>query len=554
MHTDLHATGTVTIVMVMNLKRFVAREPTQSSLRNIRFVGSSVRFWPQRLTPGERFEQVRGSQAYADFLKQLRPTRWFELDQREQQIEFHGHELSTFRRYLIENYFFPTYRLTDTMLLLDQDALQATPELAAQMSDWAFKLRLTRNGLVLVKIERPIHDLPLITLSQLQLESQGLLNPATPSAALPNQWQLSMELVARFVEACNDQFVIPVPASRGRHSTIAVALTHCYSRTRLPLHDRHTIYQFSRLTGAHGPLDVCAARESYGNDIAGLLEQAMLIEEHGIRYPRYKSGQVAALFATDTASWEEELCLLTPEASFMFYPMGNATTAFMSGSMRTEQQHVYGDYWQSIARGIEHIIALKNEMQLLERDTTWLLEKIPDMTRRTADGYVSHNDRREILNLATGIAMLFKSLPHQRDALVPSSVFRASYATRKFKHLMDQLGIDEIERHIETNVQELNAFLAHFNGIQLQQDAQRTNLFFSTLTIFFSILVIPSFLADLVQIKWLDVANVSTWPGLAQVFIQGMLQASSPTLRIFQLVVLLVLLGLMIWRWWRASR
>ena len=214
----------------------------------------------------------------------------------------------------------------------------------------------------------------------------------------------------------------------------------------------------------------------------------------------------------DTASWEYEMCLMTPETTLLFCPLiAKHSSAFIAGGTRTDSTSVYYDYWRSIARGSEHVVSLKNEVQLLERETTRLLESIPELTRKVADGDLSRADQREIRALATGIAMLFKSLPQQRDALVPSSVFRSSYATQKFQRLMHLLGIYEIDRHIETNVQELNAFLAHYNSIQLQQDEQRTNMIFSFLTVAFTILAIPSFLADLIQIRWLNEPEVYIW-------------------------------------------
>jgi hypothetical protein len=57
------------------------------------------------------------------------------------------------------------------------------------------------------------------------------------------------------------------------------------------------------------------------------------------------------------------------------------------------------------------------------------------------------------------------------------------------------------------------AFLAHFNSIQLQQDAQRTNTIFSVLTIILSVLAVPSALVDLVVINWLGQTTLDRWLG-----------------------------------------
>src|ERR1700752_563761 len=143
MPPKLCATGVVSIVMVMNLKRFIsdsAPSPFVSALRRY-LPGWLLRWFPAYLSSVERFEQARGSSAYAEFLRQLRPTKWFEVDRQEMQVELHGHELSTFRQYLVDTYFFPTYRLTDNNLALTTDAVQLNSDLASQLKQWDFKVR-----------------------------------------------------------------------------------------------------------------------------------------------------------------------------------------------------------------------------------------------------------------------------------------------------------------------------------------------------------------------------------------------------------------------------
>jgi hypothetical protein len=235
----------------------------------------------------------------------------------------------------------------------------------------------------------------------------------------------------------------------------------------------------------------------------GLLENSLVLGQGPSLYPTYKPDIIARVFGDDTASWQDEICLLTPETTFIWHPTTPDVELVVGGGKRSARQGLYQDYWKSIARGIEHIVALKNELQLIERETTRLLERVPDITRRATDGVLNRSDRQEISGLATGIATLFRALPQQRDLLVPSSVFRWSAAYRKFHRLMQLLGIYEIERHIQTNVEELNAFLAHFNSIQIQYDAQRSNSRFAWLTLVFSLMIIPSCMADILQV-WSD--------------------------------------------------
>ena len=56
-----------------------------------------------------------------------------------------------------------------------------------------------------------------------------------------------MDVAARFIEACGDQFTIK-PQPHPPRRPITVQLTHDYPQTKLPLHDRHIVYLFSHIT------------------------------------------------------------------------------------------------------------------------------------------------------------------------------------------------------------------------------------------------------------------------------------------------------------------
>jgi hypothetical protein len=504
MTAELKATGRVSITLVMNLKRFIKRD------------GAS-RLRPSGATSADIFDRLRGSQEYVDFLKNLRPARFFEADSEEARLEAQGHALGIFRRHLIDSYFFPTYTVTEAGLEALARQMHATEPGGQQLRAWTFKLRLTRNGFVVVKMERAVTAIPLVEISCLTLEVQA---PGRQPPVLPSQWQLAMEVAALFTEACDGQFDIPYPAG-GRRQRVAIALSREYDHNPLPLHDRHICYLFHKISQGEKELDAPTLKAQYASHLVGLLENVVISGSQGLDYPRYKAQQLSHLLAADSASWEDEICILASEATFIFCPLAAQGLAFLSGGSQVEPATAYPDYWQAILRGVEHVVALKTELQLVERHTSALLEKIPDLTWKVTDGNLSRSDRQEILNLATGIATLFNLLPEIRTVLVPSSVFRASYAARKFERLMQLLGIQEIEHHIETNVQELNAFLSHYNSMALQQDAQNTNnrmlwltVVFSVLTAAFSVLSLPSFFQDADNVNWWPKTLAPHWQGL----------------------------------------
>jgi hypothetical protein len=504
MEERLCATGLVSLVMVMNLQRFIRTDDAQK--RRSKLLPQSHRTVsgnPQSaVSSSDLFNRLRGSAALASFLKHdLRPNAPFVVDTNEAHVEIQGHELSVFRQYLIDTYFFPTYRLTDSSLAIVDPALLAEPVLATHLRNWTFKLRLTRNGMAVVKIERHLNRVPFADISAMILETQRFL-PAKHSATnvgIPTQWQLAMDVVAQFVQACNYRFVIRGIEENDPTATVINLYNPCESG-RLPLHDRHIVYLFSEVTLGNTPVGAIDLRDRFGHEVVGLLENSLVLREGAAYYPSYKSDLIKTIFANDMATWEDEICLLTPETTFIWHPFAAGEERIIGGGKRPNTHEIYQDYWKSIVRGIEHIVALKNELQLIERQTTRLLEKVPDITRRATDGSLNKADRQAISDLATGIATLFRSLPQQRDLLVPSSVFRWSAAYRKFERLMHLLGIYTIERHIQTNVEELNAFLSHFNSIQLQYASQRTSFRFALITLLFSLMIIPSCMADLIQV------------------------------------------------------
>jgi hypothetical protein len=509
MHHKLCATGVVSLIMVMNLRRFMRTDDAHERSPLPLFRAGGARW---AVASDAAFEQLRGSAALAAFLKQLTPGPPFFRDTEAARIETQGHELSVFRQYLIDTSFFPTYQLADSTLAIVNPTLLADPTLTAHLQAWTFKLRLTRNGMAVVKLERNVTEEPFATISEMILETQRFL-PASDlpdGVRVPTQWQLAMDVVAQFVRACGCRFVIPGGAEQD-HGDLIINLQPEYAAGTLPLHDRHIVYLFSTISAGGRPVDATALRGAFAHEVVGLLENSLVLQQSGAQYPAYKPEIIADVFAGDTATWQDEICLLTPEATFIWHPTIADVEHVVGGGKRPERNGLYQDYWLSIARGIEHIIALKNELQLIERKTTKLLEKVPDITRRVTDGTLNKADHQAISDLATGIATLFRSLPQQRDLLVPSSVFRWSAAHRKFHRLMELLGIYAIERHIQTNVEELNAFLAHFNSVQSQYAAQRTSLRFAVVTMLFSLMIIPSCMADAMQV-WEERAQFGHLP------------------------------------------
>ncbi|MCA9962812.1 MAG: hypothetical protein KC423_01165 [Anaerolineales bacterium] len=491
MSAELKANGRLSTTFIMSLHRFIACKHRPL------------------------FAQLQGSDLYATFLREgLKPNGRFHPHPTEDTLQEQGHALSIFRRRLLNSYFFPTY-VPDAALCASFNAA-----LRANLNDdepwpnaWTFSLRLTRTGQVIVKMEWDVQDMALTDITRILLCLQGAIAPTTAaSSQRVTQWQVAMDIVAAFTEDCNSAFVIS-PEQNGRFfnriKPIHIALSKKHDPEPLPLHDRHLTFLFDQLTLNGRSLTADELRHSFAPQLFGLLQNTLLAENGRYTYPPFKTETVAELIQHDHANWQHELCLLTAEASLLYTPSLEPATIHFDGSHLIDHPDAYQHYWQSIARGIEFVVTLKSEVQTLERLTTGQLAQVADLAAKVTDGNLSRTDTQTILDTAQNVGLLFHMLPQMRDALVPSSVFRTTHAIQIFDRCMALLGIHDIERHIETNVQELNAFLGYYNGLQLQYDAKKTNrtvliltIVFSMLTLLFSFVTIPSFFQDGVGLTW----------------------------------------------------
>ena len=83
----LHVTGAARLVLVINLGSFVVAPDADA------------------------FRHLRGSEAFAEALRKLRPSAPFGIDEITSTVEHDAYALRIFRSRLIYNHFFPTYRI-----------------------------------------------------------------------------------------------------------------------------------------------------------------------------------------------------------------------------------------------------------------------------------------------------------------------------------------------------------------------------------------------------------------------------------------------------------
>lgn len=457
----LRATGTVRLVLVIDLSRFVDD------------VSAAV------------FRHIRGSEAFAAALRVMHPCAPFGVDDATTLIEQDAYKLRVFRSRLMFNHFFPTYRIAWDASMRERLAALGYADVG-WWQRWTLRLRLTRNGLAVVTLDQPIDDLPLIACTEQVLELPG----HGKKPANQDQWAIGMTILAAFLDAIDCKMTIP---AGDQVHTIGFT-THPQAAHTLRL-DRYVIYMLRRVECDGQVVMPEQLKREYAQPIASFMESALVECDGRRRFPLYSSSLARALMEADVSSWDEELCLFAGECALIYYPLVGKGLAYVGGPLGLDA-HAYRAYWAGIVRGIEHLVAFRSEAQQVERRTTDLLGRVPGLTRKVSDGVLGADDVALIDHLAAGLSDIFDSLPDQRSMAVSASAFRADYVRRKFDVLMRELDVRETLDLVNTNVEQLDFFLSYYNDMRLQWQGQRTNIIGIALGMIVLFMAISSFLAD----------------------------------------------------------
>jgi hypothetical protein len=457
----LHATGAARLVLVINLSTFVAPESVDD------------------------FRHLRGSEAFAEALRNLRPHAPFGRDETTDAAERDGYALRIFRSRLVYNHFFPTYRFGwDASMRARLEEMDYAD--IARWQRWASRIRLTRNGLAVITLEQQLDDLPLIGCTEqlLELPSNG------EQPASQDQWSIGMMILRAFLDAIDRRIALSV---HGRPMEIHFAPTaHFKHSLRL---DRYVIYLLRKIERGGQLLSPDDLKRDYAQTIASFMEGALVECDGERRFPLYAANQARALVESDVSSWDEELCLFTGESALIYCPLIGRGLAYVGGPLGLDA-HAYSAYWAGVVRGVEHLLAFRSEAQQAERRTTDLLSRIPGLTRKVNDGKLGAEDIELIDHLAAGLSDIFDGLPELRSMAVSANAFRADYARRKFEVLLSELDVRETLDLVNTNVEQLDFFLSYYNDMRLQWQGQRTNSLGIVLAAIVLFMAVSSFLAD----------------------------------------------------------
>jgi hypothetical protein len=457
----LRVTGAARLVLVINLSSFVTKETADD------------------------FRHLRGSEAFAEALRALRPHAPFGRDETTDAIEQDAYKLLIFRSRLMYNHFFPTYRFGwDSTMRARLEELGG--DHAARWQRWTPRIRLTRNGLAEIMLEQPVEDIPLIGCTEQVLE----LPKHSGESVAQDQWSLGMTILQAFLDSIDRQIALHV---HGIDHAINFTTT-ARSKHTLRL-DRYVIYTFRKIERDGCLLMPEELKRDYAQTLASFMEGALVECDGQRRFPIYAAEQAHALVANDVASWDEELCLFNGESALIYHPLVGRGLAYVGGPLGLAA-HAYSAYWAGIVRGVEHLVAFRSEAQQAERRTSDLLNRIPSLTRKVNDGALTAEDLVLIDHLAAGLSDIFDGLPELRSMAVSANAFRADYVRRKFEVLMRELDVRELLDLVNTNVEQLDFFLSYYNGMRLQWQGHRTNSLGILLAAVVLFMAVSSFLAD----------------------------------------------------------
>lgn len=411
------------------------------------------------------FDRLRGGQAFSNAIKNVEPQTPFDHDHEENETIKRGHAFSVFRGHLVQDWLFPTFSLNKAKTTSPSEA-----NLKQAWDKYEFRIRLSRAGFLEIKLTRPVPTPPHAEERLIDLLRDLLQVSSRDSTINPVQWRLGLHGA--------NQFIATLPPSisvEEANQKVEIGLqTLALDTPELPQRLRYTTLFLDTIQCKHCGKRI-EAQQFWKRDkktLSAVLEGALIrLQDGQFTFPELDDGALEKL--EDLATWKNELCIFAPERSLIYYP---PEYIFLPGQENFIGPVKYEEYWKCILRGIEHTISVRAALQILEGHTTRELDKVPHLTKKMTDGDISPEDERDIMHMADEMANTFNILPSVRDVLVPTSVFRASFAVNKFLHLNATLHLKDVLMHVERNVDELVIFLNHFTDVRLQAQLQRNEV------------------------------------------------------------------------------
>lgn len=558
MKANVSVKGYTSVIMVLNMKRFVRGESQNE------------------------FETVRCTQEFADFLREnwrraaenqdlFLPRLEYKKVQGSGEIlpedvmtpEQLGYATGIFRRFVLEKFSYPTYKLDKTKVHFPEelrDNFQFKTLFQRVWDDWDVYLRPSHTGFFIIRLTRLYRQRPreITRLAQDVLNLQESLDVASaknwllhnrerfanqpdllakkersiqallewvgatdqkgPLLYFPVNWKLAMEVGGLFVREIAQKIVIP-----GRNT---INLDVPAPDISLPLHDSYVIYHIENMFA--DPAIVKRAEASQSKNarvevgptdihhsvhirkaLVNLAEGSMLTCENGAdcQFPTPRWSITDSLMENNQASWNDEFCHLTSRTAIMF-PSGDwkdhelAVSTFPGSTLQVK----YPRYWGALERLLEFVVEIGVLSLLIEGVTYDLLEEIVHTVQVTRDQMFEGD-----IQLGDGMPdLVSRAAQLRRQASLAQSLShaqlwsRAEYAILKADYLFEQLGVPQTLQHIRSNISSINSVVDHIDELYLADLSEQNNdkatimsLGLAAASLILTVLSLPSFFVDL---------------------------------------------------------
>jgi len=389
----------------------------------------------------------------------------------------------------------------------------------------------------------------------------------------PVQWRLAMEVCSRFVEAVGSEIFVD-----GEEQPIRLHVPR--PSISIPLHDSYVVHHFTEVLADGELINHTKAKNANENAqiridlndirkhpeirqaLVNLAEGVILkagqeentletMDEKNSFFPKHRWGIVDQLPDLNQATWNDELCLMSSRTAIIlpsqkWYDHELLVSSVPGSTLRVN----YHKYWGAIERLIEFIVEIRVMAQLLESASYDILVEISERIHQTqsklfSGDIIMDKGLPELVSRAASLrhqAALCESLSH------PQLWSRADFAISKADYLLGQLGVPRILQHIERNIDSIVEFVNHIDELYLADLSEKSNandsrmsMILAAASLTLTILILPSFWADISQIVTPQLSNYYN-------FLLPFVEKAGDVLAVILVASAILLLGFAAWQ------
>lgn len=358
----------------------------------------------------------------------------------------------------------------------------------------------------------------------------------------PAQWRIAMEACSLFVQSIGSEITI--------EGEEPIHLETPKPSISIPLHDSYVVHHFIDVLAdedfvkrsqpnagnknAQIAVDLNDVRQSPSlrQALVNLCEGAILktgpedeteeitaanlqefpetMELKTSSFPKHRWGIVDKILDGNQATWNDELCLMNSKTAIVWPSRKwHESELLVSSVPGSTLRVIYRRYWDAIERMIEFVVEIRVMAQLIESASYDVLVAIAEKIHKTQSklfvgDIIIDKDLPELVARAASLrhqAALCQSLSH------PQLWIRADFAMTKADYLLEQLGVPKILEHVERNIDSIVEFVNHIDELYLADLSEKSNendsrlsMILAAVSLTLTILILPSFWADIGQV------------------------------------------------------